>query len=73
MQKVTIFGTVMEILSMAHVSNIPTMQFFTGISGNTQSKSYTLSLTECVWENSALWDIGIRELGFYKITPKMAT
>ena len=28
------------------VSNIPTMQFFTGISRNTQLKS---SLTECVW------------------------
>ena len=28
------------------------------ISKNTQSKSYTLSLTECVWEfrNNALWD-----------------
>ena len=31
-------------------NNIPTMQFFTGISRNTQSKSYMLSLTECVWE-----------------------
>ena len=34
------------------------MQFLTGISRNTQSKSYMLSLTVCVWEfqNSALWD-----------------
>ena len=29
-------------------NNIPTMQFFTGISRNTQSISYVLSLTECV-------------------------
>ena len=46
---------------MGHVCYIPTMQFFTGISRNTQSKSYTntmLSLTECVWnfKNDALWD-----------------
>ena len=34
--------------------NIPTMQFFTGISRNAHSKSST----ECVWEfgNNALWD-----------------
>ena len=32
------------------VNNNPTVQLFTGISRNTQSKSYTLSLTECVWE-----------------------
>ena len=34
------------------------MQYFTGISRNAQSKSYMLSLTECVWElqNNALWD-----------------
>ena len=25
---------------IGHVNNIPKMQFFTGISGNTQSKSY---------------------------------
>ena len=39
-------------------NNIPTMKFFTGISRNTWSKSYTLSLTECVWEfqNIASWD-----------------
>ena len=38
--------------------NIPTMQFFTGISRNTQSKSSMLSLTECVWnfQNDAFWD-----------------
>ena len=44
--------------TIAHVNNIPTMQFFTGISRNTQSKSDMLSLTECVWEfrNNALWD-----------------
>ena len=44
--------------SIGHVKNIPTKQFFTRISRNTQSKSYTLSLTECVWEvrNNALWD-----------------
>ena len=43
---------------IVHVMIIPTMQLITGISRNTQSKSYTLSLTECVWElrNSALWD-----------------
>ena len=41
-----------------HVNNIPTTQFFTRISRNNQSKSYMLSLTECVWEfgNNALWD-----------------
>ena len=34
------------------------MQFFTGISRNTQSKLWMLSLTECVWDfqNNALWD-----------------
>ena len=34
------------------------MQFWTGISWNTQSESYKLSLTECAWEfqNIALWD-----------------
>ena len=31
------------------VNNIPTMQFFSGISKNTQSKSYMLALTECIW------------------------
>ena len=45
-------------VTIGHVNNISTMQFFTGISRNTQSKSYILSLTECVWEfqNNALWD-----------------
>ena len=44
--------------SIGLVNNIPTMQFFFGISRNTQSKSYMLSLTECVWDfqNIALWD-----------------
>ena len=39
-----------------HVNKNPTVQFFTEISRNTQSKSFTLSLTECVWElrNNAL-------------------
>ena len=34
------------------------MQLFIGISRNSQSKSYMLSLTECVWDfqNNALWD-----------------
>ena len=34
------------------------MQFFAGISRNTQSKSYTATLTKCVWgfQNNALWD-----------------
>ena len=35
---------------LGHINNIPIMQFLTGTSSNTQSKSYTLSLTECVWE-----------------------
>ena len=43
---------------IGHVNNIPTMQFFPGISRNSQSKSQMLSLTECVWDiqNNALWD-----------------
>ena len=45
---------------IGHVNNIPTMQFFTGISRNTQSKSYMLALTERVWEFKILvmhlWD-----------------
>ena len=32
-----------------HIYKIPTMQFFAGMSRNTQSKLYMLSLTECVW------------------------
>ena len=35
---------------IGHASNIPKMQFFTGISINTQSKSFMPSLSECVWE-----------------------
>ena len=44
--------------TIGHINNIPTMQLFTGISRHTQSKSYMLSLTECVWKlrNNALWD-----------------
>ena len=40
------------------VNNIPTMQLFTGISRNTQSKSHMLLLTECVchFQNSVFWD-----------------
>ena len=43
---------------IGHVNYIPAMQFFAGISRNTQSKSYMLSLTQCVWDfqNNALWD-----------------
>ena len=43
---------------IGHVNNISTMQFFPGISRNSQSKSQMLSLTECVWDiqNNALWD-----------------
>ena len=43
---------------LRHINNIPIMQFFTGTSRITQSKSYVLSLTECVWEfrNNALWN-----------------
>ena len=37
-------------LLIVHVNSIPTMQFFTGVSRNTQSKSNMLSWTECVWE-----------------------
>ena len=45
-------------LIIGHVNSIPAIEFFSGISRNTQSKSYKLSLTECVWEfrNDALWD-----------------
>mgnify|MGYP001804479955 CR=1 FL=1 len=39
-----------------HIKNIPTMQFFTGISRNTQSNWYITLLTVCIWEfkNNAL-------------------
>ena len=42
--------------SVGHVNNIPRMQFFIGISRNTQNQM--LSLTDCVWnfQNNALWD-----------------
>ena len=48
----------MMMLLTGHVNNIPKMQFFSGISRNTQSKSYMLPLTECVWDfqNNELWD-----------------
>ena len=41
-----------------HVNNIPTIHFTLEFSKNTQSKSYMLWLTECVWKfhNNALWD-----------------
>ena len=34
-------------ISIEHVNNIPTMQYFIGISRNTQSKFYMLSSGEC--------------------------
>ena len=51
----TSFGS---CIGKGHVNSIPTIQFFTGISRNTQSKLYMLSLTECAWDfqNNALWD-----------------
>ena len=47
--------------SIGHVNNIPTMQFFSGISIKTcmlSTELVMLSLTESVWEfqNNALWD-----------------
>ena len=48
-----------NVVPIGHVNNIPAIQFFTGISRNVQSKSYTmLTLMECVWDfqNNALWD-----------------
>ena len=46
------------------------MQFFTGISRNTQYKSYMLSLTECVrdFQNNALWDTHCHALLLQKLT-----
>ena len=44
--------------TVVHVINIPAMRCFTGISRNTQSMSYMLSLTECV-ENSKIMHCGI--------------
>ena len=37
-----------NLQKIGHVNSIPTTQFSTQISKNTQSKSYMLSLTECV-------------------------
>ena len=53
-----------QLHPMGHVNNIPTMQCFTENSKNTQSNSYMLSLTECVWEfwNNALWDTHLHAL-----------
>ena len=47
-----------HLFLICHVKNTPTMQFFNGISRNTQSKSNMLSLAEHVWEFwiNALWD-----------------
>ena len=39
---------------IGHASNIPKMQFFTGISINTQSKSFMPSLSECVWDSKII-------------------
>ena len=49
-----------NIVQIPYVNNIPTMQFFNEISRYSQSKSYTLSLIEYVWDfqNNALWVIG---------------
>ena len=60
----TVFSDIFEpnfntaSIIIGHVTNIATMQFFTRISRNTQSKFYMLSATECVWNlhNNALWD-----------------
>ena len=49
---IVLSDTYVLINSIGHVNNISTN------SRNTQSKSCTLSLTECVWEfrNNALWN-----------------
>ena len=44
-----------SILPIGLVNNITTMQFFSGISRNTHSTYYMLSLTECVWEFRRGW------------------
>ena len=47
------------VMVIGHVSNIPMMQFTTGVRIGTQSKFHMPSLiTEYAWEfqNSALWD-----------------
>ena len=53
-----ITGALGHKLIVGHVSNLPTMQFMTGIPRITQSNSYMLSLTECSMEfhNDVLWD-----------------
>ena len=58
---------------IAHVNNVPTMQFFTGISRNTETKSYMLSFTECVWEfrSNALWDTLFPALPFSPLYPAL--
>ena len=38
------------ITLIRHVNKIPTMQLFTGISKNTQSRNIMISLTVCVWD-----------------------
>ena len=61
------------MIVIGHDNNIPTMQFFAGFSRNTQSKSFMLSLTECVfvivgcscpiWLNRMLFSInGVRNI-----------
>ena len=55
----------MSVLAgIGHVHNIPTMQFFTGISRKIQSKLYMLTLTACVWDfrNNALLDTRLHAL-----------
>ena len=49
---------------IGRVNNSPTMQFFTGISRNTQLKLNMPSLTECVrdFQNNALWDIHLHAI-----------
>ena len=51
------------------------MQFFIAISRNTESKSYMLSLTECVWDflNNALWDTHIHALSGLHLLEKGKT
>ena len=44
---------------IGHVNEYPRMQFFTGISRNAQSKSFMLSLTDCVSGNSKMMQCGI--------------
>ena len=57
----------LQLILIGHV--IPTMQFFAGISRNTQSKPYMLSLTECVWDfhNNALSDTHCHALLLFRL------